>query len=208
MSARVALQARQISRIDKELQQIESKWPNKPVDLLGGQEVDGNVRTRHLYVERTEDDERNFLEFELAFFQDIDARIPSRRKARNRRDSDAIDATLASFNRISNKIHIHCRQLTWLFPAGGFNTIITLPFMTLSLPDFPFDQISGVRFNSSSEQQSIILDRLGDGTLVVTAAFAYYDVIVPNLVEKSLEFAKTLIGPLVTERQEHDSDAN
>ena len=208
LGARFAVERRMVSRINNGLKRIELKWPNKPVDFLGSKEVEDDVRSQHLYVEHEEEEGQTLLSFELVFFQDLGTTIPRRGGRQNKRDSDAIDATLDLLKVASKEVHVHCRQLTWRFPPGEYDPLITLPLMKFNLPDFPFEDVTGLRFNSSSEQRSAIIDRTRDGSLVVTAAFAYHTFIDKGLVERTLEFATNLIRPLIIERQDEDNDGS
>lgn len=151
----------------------QNNWPRRSVDKLGLYEIQGVRHHLGLNIEVNRRESSNIARFNLEAHPFSNAeRLRDLTRQRQEHQFAEIQAILADLAQsgLTSRIHSH---IAWRFPPDSKRSIISLPLMTIQNPTAPFSEVSGVRLRKATSGGfiSVILDLLGDRSLVVTVMF-------------------------------------
>lgn len=197
-----------------QLAPYEKRWPKRQIDLFGGEAGDRELSLWHLLLTMVEPNAEGVegVQFQLERTEyHLARRLHAARVKRLRKEFDALDSALAIVYGLRARTHLHCTTL-WSFEVDEVETVVPLPFLKLDLGNGAFEQVSGVRFSSSSQENhnSFILDLDEESTkLYATGSFAFTDVVAPGLLQAVVDRAEKLLLHLLTRRDlgaQHGAD--
>lgn len=187
----------------------QKRWPNRSLNLLGAEEVDGKTVFSHLQTSLTSSEVGARIHWELTFTKDEDtSRITRRQKRGLENKTLAIQKALAAIYEFSIQCDVHC-TLVWQFSIESVSPIVQLPLMKLNIPGTPFGQISGVRFSHLGEDshQYVVLDVTHGNELHLVSHFVFPGILSYDIPKKAVEMGSHLKDAFVRQAEASEGEA-
>ena len=176
------------------------RWPDRPVDLLGVDEIDGSTVLTHLQMRyRDEEDDKKIRDSDLDRVRhEVEVGLSAGVRRGLRRKTNEIFSVLTAVQSLVTDKHLHC-TLSWRFPIDSVNSVLSLPLMQVPIPGTPYEQISGVRLTSSPPNvfEYAVLDLDGQDYLHLTIRFEYNGSLTQSGINTTIEKGEQLRESLV-----------
>ena len=155
------------------MQNYQSNWPRRSIDKLGLYEADGVRHHFGLDVEMYPriDPDKVIVTMEAHSFSRDERLTASTRRRQEQEFFDimSIISAISSLN-LNTRMHSH---VSWTFPPGTKEPIVSLPLVSLRGSNLPFTEISGVRLQKREDDNAltVTIDLRRNRALAVTLVF-------------------------------------
>lgn len=187
--------------------EYEKRWPSRPIDLMGAQDVGDKTELHHFRMDLEEERNEKHIDVQMDYFLVEKSNIRAKGKAQRGRDMRAVQRILEFLESSKTESHFHC-NVDWEFPRSLYSTLISLPLMRLNMSGVHFDKISGVRLSGVGPNRNVILDQtLDESATTVNAFFNFYNLWGPQIIQRVFQEGESLIEPLIFENPQESTDA-